>query len=123
LEQVKQAPSRIIHFGLPMTCWVFLGFRVNFLRGMGEHHDMERIYESQDFNIESCSFKKSAAIILIKNMMMQASIFNVEQGPSAELLRRPSGWIARKVMQVKNFIEVSFVLLYLYPVHNLPTCA
>jgi hypothetical protein len=78
---------------------------------MGEHHDMERIYESQDFNIESCSFKKSAAIILIKNMMMQASIFNVEQGPSAELLRRPSGWIVRKIMQVKNFIEVSFVRL------------
>ena len=87
---------------------------------MGEHHDMERIYESQDFNIESSSFKKSAAIILIKNMMIEASIFNVEQGPSAELLRRPSGWIARKVMQVKNFIGV--ILLYLYPVHNLPTC-
>jgi hypothetical protein len=84
---------------------------------------MEWVNKVQNFNIKSCGFNKAAAIILIKNMMMQASIFNVEQGPSAELLRRPSGWIARKVMQVKNFIEVSFVLLYLYPVHNLPTCA
>jgi len=72
---------------------------------------MEGIYESQDFNIKSGGFKKPAAIILIKNMMMQASIFNVQQGPSTKLLRGPSGWIAGTIMQVKNFIEVSFVLL------------
>jgi len=72
---------------------------------------MERIYESLDFNIKSGGFKKAAAIILIKNMMMQASIFDVQQGTSTKLPRGPSGWIARKIMQVKNFIEVSFVLL------------
>jgi hypothetical protein len=44
-------------------------------------------------------------------MTMQASIFNVEQGPSAELLRGSSGWIAGKIVRVKNFIEVCFVLL------------
>lgn len=93
----------------------FLGSRVNFLRGMGPHHDMERTYNSQVFNIESCSFEKSTAIILIKNMMMQASIFNVEQGPSLELLRRPCGWIERKIMQGKNLIEMSFVLLIHIP--------
>jgi len=76
---------------------------------------MEWANKVQDFNIKSGGFKKPAAIILIKNMMMQASIFNVQQGPSTKLLRGPSGWIARKIMQVKNFIEVSFVLLSYVP--------
>jgi len=58
---------------------------------MGEHHHMEGIYESLDFNIKSGFFKKPAAIILIKNMMMQASIFNVQQGPRTKLLGVPKG--------------------------------
>jgi len=87
-----------------------------------EDHNVTRLAESQEFNVQSCGFNKFSAIVLVEDVMMKTSVLRLAMTSSGteqsyQLL------YPLKDRGVEEFLQGAFGLIRQFRMHGHPTCA
>jgi hypothetical protein len=72
---------------------------------------VKRLGEFEKLYGETSSLQELPAVVLIKNVMMQTTVFKVLQRSLTEMIIGTRERVARQVVQLQNLLEMSWVSL------------